>query len=135
MGTGGTPDLDVVLAALSVTAAVELEDGLWVVSREQGGPAAFLLGPDLAAVRDVPLAADLPAVARGLAEPAAPRPARARRRAGRDGGPLLPRGSEAGFPEIDALVFEGNVEGFVFDATGERLWVVTRGPDRVVLVD
>jgi hypothetical protein len=42
---------------------------------------------------------------------------------------------QAGFPEIQTLVFDARVEGFTFDATGERLYVLTQAPDRVVTVD
>jgi hypothetical protein len=42
---------------------------------------------------------------------------------------------DAGFPEVGSLVFTERIEGFTFDATGERLFVLTQAPDRVVTVD
>jgi hypothetical protein len=40
-----------------------------------------------------------------------------------------------GFPEVGRLVFENRVTGLAFDATGERLYVLTQGPDRIVTID
>lgn len=42
---------------------------------------------------------------------------------------------DAGFPEVGGLVFDSRVSGFAFDATGERLFVLTQSPDRVITVD
>jgi hypothetical protein len=42
---------------------------------------------------------------------------------------------DAGFPEVGSLVFTERVEAFAFDATGERLFVLTQSPDRVITID
>jgi hypothetical protein len=119
------------IARASVSFAAWLEDGLWLAS----APSAFLYGPDLEIARTVALAGAAPVVeavspnGRLLVE----------RVIGGAAGETLLRfyraDPDAGFPEIDGVVVEGNVEGLAFDETGERLWIVTRGPDRVVLVD
>lgn len=129
------PLAEALLPPQTVRAALLLEDGLWLLGRALAGDAASLLGPDLAPVRSVALAAPIPAVH-------AVSPNRRllvyREPVGGAGETVLAfyrADPEAGFPQIDRIVVEGNVEGLAFDATGERLWVVTRGPDRIVLVD
>ncbi len=42
---------------------------------------------------------------------------------------------EAGFPEVGSLIFNERVEGFTFDSSGERLYVITQSPDRIVTID
>jgi hypothetical protein len=42
---------------------------------------------------------------------------------------------DAGFPEVGSLVFDARVEALTFDASGERLYVLTQLPDRVVTID
>ena len=130
----GTPDSDGVLGRLTVTATVALEDGLWIVAADAGGE-ALLLGPDLGVVRTVPLAAPL-----GTIHAVSPNGRLLIQRAiGGSPGETVLRvfraDPDAGFPQIDQIVVEGNVEGMAFDGTGERLWLVTRAPDGVVLVD
>jgi hypothetical protein len=130
----GTPDVDGLLGRKTVTAAVLLEDGLWILAADSGGE-ALLLGPDLAVARTVPLAGPVDAVhavspnARLLVQ----------RVIGGTPGETVLRvfraDPDAGFPQLDQIVVEGNVEGLAFDGTGERLWLITRSPDGVVLVD
>jgi hypothetical protein len=135
LATGGAPDLSQTFDSPSAALSTAwLEDGLWVLGRGTV-PQAVLLGPDLAVARTVLLAGDAPAGA-------VPSP----------NGRLLVEASygatdnqtivrfyradpELGFPLLDSLVLDGYVEGLTFDPTGERLWIVTRGPDRIVLVD
>ena len=134
IGTGGAPARATALPDGLSSSAAWLEDGLWVLGA--GRPAAAtLLGPDLAIARTVPLTSGTPAIAavspngRLLVE----------RTIGGPAGETLLRfyraDPDAGFPLIDQIVIEGNVEGLTFDGSGERLWIVTRSPDRVVLVD
>lgn len=40
----------------------------------------------------------------------------------------------AGFPRLATIPVDGQVAGAAFDATGEVLYVVTRGPDRIVMI-
>ncbi|HSN16271.1 MAG TPA: hypothetical protein VLT61_16680, partial [Anaeromyxobacteraceae bacterium] len=42
---------------------------------------------------------------------------------------------DAGFPEVGSLVFDARVEALTFDATGERLYVLTQLPDGIVTID
>jgi hypothetical protein len=43
--------------------------------------------------------------------------------------------ADAGFPRLATIPVEGQVSGAAFDGTGETLYVVTRGPDRVIVVE
>ena len=42
---------------------------------------------------------------------------------------------DAGFPEVGSLVFDAAVEALTFDATGERLYVLTQLPDALITID
>jgi hypothetical protein len=133
--TGGLPAARNAFPVGTASSAVWLEDGLWLLGRGTDRYEALLLGPDLAVARTVPLAGDAPSDAvvspngRILVE----------RVVGGATGQTVLRfyraDPEVGFPLVDTLVVDGNVEGLTFDGTGERLWVVTRSPDRVLLVD
>lgn len=132
---GGAPAARQGLASEVVAlSAAWLEDGLWVLGRGDL-PRAFLLGPDLAVARTVTLAGDAPVEAlpspngrllieRVVGGPSAQTVLRFYR-----------ADPEVGFPLLDTLVVDGVVEGITFDPSGERLWLVTRAPDAVVLVD
>jgi hypothetical protein len=125
---------DAAVDVRAVRGAVLLEDGLWLISGDGAGT-AVLLAPDLSVARTVQLAAPIGAVhavspnGRLLVE----------RAIGGTPGETILRvfraDPDAGFPQIDQIVVEGNVEGLAFDGTGERLWLITRSPDGVVLVD
>jgi hypothetical protein len=41
----------------------------------------------------------------------------------------------AGFPRLATIPVQGQVTGAAFDASGERLYVTTRGPDRIVVLE
>lgn len=132
---GGAPDATHRFSRMSeALSAAWLEDGLWVLGRGDA-PVAALLGPDLAVARTVALAGDAPAGA--IASPNGR--LLVERVVGGPAGQTVLRfyraDPEVGFPLVDTLVLDGVVEGLTFDATGERLWVVTRAPDRIVLVD
>jgi hypothetical protein len=43
--------------------------------------------------------------------------------------------SAAGFPRRATIPVQGQVTGVAFDGTGEALYVVTRGPDRILVVE
>jgi hypothetical protein len=130
-----TAPLSTVVTGRNTTAAVLLEDGLWLLGGTSS-TSTTLLGPDLTVLRDdVTLADAIPAVhaispngrllvTRELVPVAGATVLRFTR-----------ADPDAGFPQIDQILVEGNVEGMAFDGTGERLWLVTRSPDAVVLVD
>jgi hypothetical protein len=115
--------------------AAWLEDGLWVFWDDAGGaPRATLLDAALGEVRTV-------ASSDRLLEVDAISP---------NGRLLVDRAQDvslgfpvrffradpdAGFPEVGSVIFNDRVAGFAFDATGERLYVVTQNPDRIVTVD
>jgi hypothetical protein len=42
---------------------------------------------------------------------------------------------EAAFPRLATIPIEGQVTGAAFDATGEKLFVLARGPGRIVVVE
>jgi hypothetical protein len=130
----GQPDADAVVPTRGLGPVLALEDGIWVFPRGAGSPAR-LLDDALAPVRAVPVAVDIPAVhavspnGRLLVE---------RVTGGAAGETILHfyrADPDAGFPLVDAISVEGNVQGLAFDSSGERLWIVTSAPDRVVLVD
>jgi hypothetical protein len=124
----------VVLPGRDTRAALLLEDGLWLLGRSAPTDAT-LLGPDLAEVRTVTLADVIPAV-----HAVSPNGRLLVYRA-----PVQVEGEtllrfyradpDAGFPQLDQIVVPGEVQGLAFDGTGERLWLITRSPDGVVLVD
>jgi hypothetical protein len=41
----------------------------------------------------------------------------------------------AGFPTADRIELPASVVGLAFDGTGERLYVVTRSPDQVLVLE
>jgi hypothetical protein len=135
----GSPWDEVVTPAVSSTATVRaaawLEDGLWVFRLDADMlPVATLLDDAMVPVRTVASNDRLLAI-----HAISPN--------GRlivfreEGGTLgyvlrfFRADPQAGFPEIQTLVFDPRVEGFTFDATGERLYVLTQAPDRLVTVD
>lgn len=131
---GGAPAAQRPLAAGAWLSAAWLEDGLWILGRGDV-PSAVLLGPELDVVRTVRLAGDAPAGAiaspngRLLVERVFGGPA------GQTVLHFYRADPDVGFPLLDTLVVEGVVEGLTFEPSGERLWLVTRDPDALVLVD
>jgi hypothetical protein len=132
--TGGTPTATWTVPGFARTAAF-LEDGLWVFQLDAALlPVATLLDGTMSEVRTV-------SANERLLEIHAVSPngrLLVHREMGGTLGYLLRffrADPAAGFPEVQTLVFDARVEGFTFDATGERLFVLTQAPDRVVTVD
>jgi hypothetical protein len=128
--------LSTVVPGRDVTAAVLLEDGLWLLGGASGTATSLLDPLDLSLLRtDVVLADAIPAV-----HAVSPN---GRLLVCRDLDPVAGAtvlrfyraDPDAGFPQVDQIVVPGNVEGLAFDGSGERLWLITRSPDAVVLVD
>jgi hypothetical protein len=135
LGTGGSATATHGFPAGTASTAAWLEDGLWLLGHGPSAHEALLLGPDLSVARTVALAGDAPAGAivspngRLLVE---------RLMDGAGTGTILRfyrADPETAFPLIGTLVVDGLVEALTFDVTGERLWLVTRAPDRILLVD
>lgn len=115
--------------------AAWLEDGLWVFLLDGNSmPVATLLDGGLIAARTVAVGDRLRGITaispngRLLVYREAP---------GSLGFPVrfFRADPDAGFPEEGSLVLTDKVVGFAFDGTGERLFVLTQGPDRIVTID
>jgi hypothetical protein len=121
---GGTPH-----------SAAWLEDGLWVFSYDGAGvPVATLLDGSLSEVRTVATGERLTGI-HGVSPNGR---LLVLRESGGELGFLLRffrADPDAGFPEVGSLVFDERVEALTFDAGGERLYLLTQLPDRLITID
>lgn len=135
--TGGAPDATwTVPATASATAAAYLEDGLWIFGTDANTlPVATLFDANLALVKVVPTTGGFTTI-----DAVSPN---GRLLVYRELNPKVPGFPvhffqaipAAGFPELGSMVFDARVEGFAFGSTGERLYVLTQLPDRIITVD
>jgi len=131
---GGTPSATVAVMNGAHSAAW-LEDGLWIFGTDGGGiPQATLIGGAFTELRTIPTSDRL-----GEVHAVSPnsRLLVCREFGGTLGYPLrfFLADPETGFPEVGSLIFTERIEGFTFDTKGERLYVLTQNPDRVITVD
>jgi hypothetical protein len=131
---GGAPRARVAVMAGAHSAAW-LEDGLWIFGVDDGGtPQATLLDGSFRLVGSMATSGRL-----GEVQSVSPngRLLVCREFGGALGFPLrfFRADPVAGFPEAGSLIFMERIEGFTFDRTGERLYVLTQNPDGIVTVD
>jgi len=132
--TWTVPGTDGPSPTVTVQTAARLEDGLWVFWEGPSGSFGTLLDESLSPVRTVATNADL----RDIQAISPNGRLLVQREAGATLGYVIRffrADPDAGFPTEQVLVFPENVTGFAFDAAGERLYVLTQGPDRVVTID
>jgi hypothetical protein len=135
IAVGGTPTATWSVPDTALAAAW-LEEGLWVFwyDSASGGVLATLLDDGMLEVRTVPTGGALTAI-----HAVSPNGRLLAYRETSVGVGFPVRFFRAdpglGFPEVGRLVFENRVTGLAFDATGERLYVLTQGPDRIVTID
>jgi hypothetical protein len=126
-----------------ITASAVLEEGLWVFhDDQQGTSSAYLVDPawNAGPTTPSPLLVDgVPyAPAMSNATPSPNGRTIAHWEPGfRGGTDLLIHSADpaTSFASIGFLHFEGTISGFTFDSSGERLFLLTRAPDRLYLIE
>jgi hypothetical protein len=127
-----------------ITATAVLEDGLWLFSDDEqgelGSTVAYLVDPAWNGEATVPTIVGhvqyAPSLSNALQSPNG-RTIVHWERGFRSGTDLHFNSADpaTSFAEIGFLHFEATISGFTFDAKGERLFLVTRNPDRLYIIE